>query len=97
MLFSEIERGTRNPVTPREDPVWREETVAWTRTTLAGLGSDFTAWCTDLAASGVPEALDHADLHGGQIFAPGSDGRVFPGNGGGSAGWAEELAAAADF
>lgn len=36
---------------------------------------DFRAWCAELADTGVPEALDHADLHSAQIFAPGADGR----------------------
>ncbi|GAA2056436.1 phosphotransferase [Catenulispora yoronensis] len=31
---------------------------------------DFTTWCHELAATGVPDALDHADLHAGQVFAP---------------------------
>jgi hypothetical protein len=36
---------------------------------------DFTTWCAELADAGVPDSLDHADLHDGQIFAPGADGR----------------------
>lgn len=35
----------------------------------------FASWCHELAATGVPDAIDHADLHAGQIFAPGPDGR----------------------
>ncbi|MFI7102350.1 aminoglycoside phosphotransferase family protein [Streptomyces sp. NPDC050161] len=26
-------------------------------------------WCTELAGAGIPDALDHADLHDGQLFA----------------------------
>lgn len=36
---------------------------------------DFASWCHELASGGVPDALDHADLHDGQIFAPGPGGR----------------------
>jgi hypothetical protein len=36
---------------------------------------DFASWCHELAGSGLPDAVDHADLHDGQIFAPGPDGR----------------------
>ncbi|NUR60555.1 MAG: aminoglycoside phosphotransferase family protein [Catenulispora sp.] len=35
---------------------------------------DFASWCHELAAAGMPDAVDHADLHDGQIFAPGHDG-----------------------
>ncbi|WP_405621273.1 phosphotransferase [Streptomyces sp. NBC_01508] len=28
-------------------------------------------WCAELAATGVADSLDHADLHDGQLFAPG--------------------------
>lgn len=28
-------------------------------------------WCAELAAVGVPDSLDHCDLHDGQLFAPG--------------------------
>jgi hypothetical protein len=28
-------------------------------------------WCAELAAVGVPDSLDHADLHDGQLFHPG--------------------------
>lgn len=27
-------------------------------------------WCTELAAVGIPDSLDHADLHDGQLFNP---------------------------
>ncbi|MFK4149236.1 phosphotransferase [Streptomyces sp. NPDC004065] len=27
-------------------------------------------WCAELAAAGVPDTLDHADLHAGQLFRP---------------------------
>ncbi|GAA3490044.1 aminoglycoside phosphotransferase family protein [Streptomyces cremeus] len=29
-------------------------------------------WCAELADLGIPAALDHADLHEGQVFAPGA-------------------------
>lgn len=29
-----------------------------------------TDWCTELDALGVPDSLDHADLHDGQVFHP---------------------------
>ncbi|MDT0611185.1 phosphotransferase [Streptomyces lancefieldiae] len=28
-------------------------------------------WCAELAAVGIPDSLDHADLHDGQLFHPG--------------------------
>src|SRR6201995_2223399 len=39
MLFSEVERGTYDAVTPWEDPAWREEAVAWVRTAAAETGT----------------------------------------------------------
>lgn len=30
-------------------------------------------WCAELAALGIPDSVDHADLHEAQVFAPGAD------------------------
>ncbi|GAA3507296.1 hypothetical protein [Streptomyces showdoensis] len=29
-----------------------------------------TGWCAELAATGIPDSLDHSDLHDAQLFAP---------------------------
>ncbi|MCX4771861.1 aminoglycoside phosphotransferase family protein [Streptomyces sp. NBC_01260] len=42
-----------------------------TRTALRELRPRFNGWCDELAATGIPDSLDHADLHDGQFFAPG--------------------------
>ncbi|MFD3973746.1 phosphotransferase [Streptomyces cyaneofuscatus] len=43
----------------------REERVA-----LEALRPRLVEWCEELAAVGVAESLDHADLHDGQLFRP---------------------------
>ncbi|MEU9991378.1 phosphotransferase [Streptomyces sp. NPDC048045] len=40
------------------------------RARLDALRPRLVDWCTELAASGVPDSLDHADLHDGQLFRP---------------------------
>ncbi|WP_308285964.1 phosphotransferase [Streptomyces ardesiacus] len=35
-----------------------------------GLRPRLTDWCAELDALGVPDSLDHADLHNGQVFHP---------------------------
>ncbi|MFI8817420.1 MULTISPECIES: phosphotransferase [unclassified Streptomyces] len=40
-------------------------------TQLGRLRPRLVEWCTELADVGIPETLDHADLHDGQLFAPG--------------------------
>ncbi|MFE4412662.1 aminoglycoside phosphotransferase family protein [Streptomyces sp. NPDC093064] len=40
------------------------------RRRLDGLRPRLVAWCEELAAVGVPDSLDHADLHEGQLFQP---------------------------
>ncbi len=42
-----------------------------TRTALRAQRPRLTDWCDELAASGIPDSLDHNDLHDGQFFAPG--------------------------
>ncbi|MGN5632887.1 phosphotransferase [Streptomyces sp. AC154] len=42
-----------------------------TRTELRAQRPRLTDWCDELAASGIPDSLDHNDLHDGQFFAPG--------------------------
>ncbi|MFG1628014.1 hypothetical protein [Kribbella sp. NPDC049227] len=44
------------------------------RTVLDELRPRLLDWCDELAAIGITDSLDHADLHDGQIFAP-VDGR----------------------
>ncbi|MEV7401549.1 aminoglycoside phosphotransferase family protein [Streptomyces sp. NPDC091267] len=41
-----------------------------TRTALRALRPRLKDWCDELAATGIPDSLDHADLHDGQFFAP---------------------------
>ncbi|GAB1339419.1 phosphotransferase [Streptomyces sp. E-15] len=40
------------------------------RARLEGLRPRLADWCAELAAVGVPDTLDHADLHDGQLFRP---------------------------
>ncbi|MFE5394227.1 aminoglycoside phosphotransferase family protein [Streptomyces sp. NPDC056568] len=40
------------------------------RAGLAGLRPRLAEWCEELAAEGIPDSLDHADLHEGQLFHP---------------------------
>ncbi|MBU6533156.1 phosphotransferase [Streptomyces mayonensis] len=40
------------------------------RARLRRLRPRLTDWCAELAALGVPDSLDHADLHDGQLFHP---------------------------
>ncbi|MFI0186767.1 phosphotransferase [Streptomyces sp. NPDC017082] len=40
------------------------------RARLAALRPRLADWCAELAAVGVPDTLDHADLHDGQLFRP---------------------------
>ncbi|MEU9633894.1 phosphotransferase [Streptomyces tendae] len=40
------------------------------RAALRGLRPRLSDWCAELAALGVPDSLDHADLHDGQVFRP---------------------------
>ncbi|MDT0380814.1 aminoglycoside phosphotransferase family protein [Streptomyces sp. DSM 42041] len=40
------------------------------RARLLALRPRLADWCAELAAVGVPDSLDHADLHAGQVFAP---------------------------
>lgn len=42
-----------------------------TRTALRELRPRLKDWCDALAATGIPDSLDHSDLHDGQFFAPG--------------------------
>ncbi|WP_399894306.1 phosphotransferase [Streptomyces sp. BBFR51] len=41
------------------------------RRRLGRLRPRLVDWCAELAAVGVPDTLDHADLHDGQLFHPG--------------------------
>ncbi|MEU6815350.1 phosphotransferase [Streptomyces sp. NPDC046860] len=41
------------------------------RARLDALRPRLVRWCAELAALGVPDSLDHADLHEGQVFHPG--------------------------
>ncbi|MGW2212167.1 aminoglycoside phosphotransferase family protein [Streptomyces sp. NPDC001781] len=41
------------------------------RARLDALGTRLADWCAELDAFGVPDSLDHADLHEGQLFHPG--------------------------
>ncbi|MCX4448581.1 aminoglycoside phosphotransferase family protein [Streptomyces sp. NBC_01789] len=41
-----------------------------TRSALRALRPRLVGWCDELAALGIPDTLDHSDLHDGQIFAP---------------------------
>lgn len=50
----------------RDNPVLDPDT----RTALHRLRPRVEEWCDELAAIGIPDTLDHADLHDGQLFAP---------------------------
>ncbi|MER5433185.1 aminoglycoside phosphotransferase family protein [Streptomyces sp. NPDC002588] len=39
------------------------------RAELRALRPRLVDWCAELAATGIPDSLDHSDLHDGQIFA----------------------------
>ncbi|MEU6383663.1 phosphotransferase [Streptomyces bauhiniae] len=41
------------------------------RAQLDALRARLAEWCAELAALGLPDSLDHADLHEGQLFHPG--------------------------
>ncbi|MYY06780.1 MULTISPECIES: phosphotransferase [unclassified Streptomyces] len=41
-----------------------------TRTALHALRPRLVRWCEELDALGVPDSLDHSDLHDGQLFTP---------------------------
>ncbi|MFI1532929.1 aminoglycoside phosphotransferase family protein [Streptomyces anandii] len=41
------------------------------RRRLQALRPRLARWCAELADAGVPDSLDHADLHDGQLFHPG--------------------------
>jgi hypothetical protein len=45
------------------------------RKLLDSLLSDFPAWSRELADFGIPDALDHGDLHARQLLGPDSGGR----------------------
>ncbi|MEU3986667.1 aminoglycoside phosphotransferase family protein [Streptomyces sp. NPDC026672] len=47
------------------------------RARLAALRPRLADWCARLAAVGVPDTLDHADLHEGQVFRPAPGRFVF--------------------
>jgi hypothetical protein len=36
---------------------------------VPGLAGEFAGWCAELAADGIPAALQHDDLHDGNVFA----------------------------
>ena len=40
------------------------------RARLGALRPRLVEWCEDLASLGIPDTLDHADLHDGQLFRP---------------------------
>lgn len=40
------------------------------RARLGALRPRLADWCAELASAGVPDTLDHADLHDGQLFRP---------------------------
>ncbi|MFF9765539.1 aminoglycoside phosphotransferase family protein [Streptomyces sp. NPDC014636] len=40
------------------------------RARLDGLRPRLADWCAELASLGIPDTLDHADLHDGQLFRP---------------------------
>ncbi|GGI95916.1 aminoglycoside phosphotransferase family protein [Streptomyces brasiliensis] len=47
------------------------------RAKLVALRPRLVDWCAELAATGVPDTLDHADLHDGQLFRSAPDRFVF--------------------
>ncbi|CAL9344947.1 phosphotransferase [Streptomyces sp. enrichment culture] len=54
-----LDRLDETPLPPRD------------RTALRDLRPRLLDWCAELADLGVPDSLDHADLHDGQLFHPG--------------------------
>lgn len=44
---------------------------------LLALAPHVSAWCAELAASGIPESLNHGDLHDGNIFFHNGNVRIF--------------------
>ncbi len=44
---------------------------------LLALAPQVSAWCAELAASGIPESLNHGDLHDGNIFFHNGGARIF--------------------
>lgn len=47
------------------------------RAGLGGVRPRVKEWCEELAAVGVPDSLDHVDLHDGQLFHPAPGGFTF--------------------
>ncbi|MFD9026364.1 aminoglycoside phosphotransferase family protein [Streptomyces parvulus] len=47
------------------------------RRRLRALRPRLPDWCAELASLGVPDSLDHADLHDGQVFRPRPGGFTF--------------------
>ncbi|MGW1232733.1 phosphotransferase, partial [Streptomyces californicus] len=47
------------------------------RVAMEALRPRVADWCEELAATGVADSLDHADLHEKQVFAPGSGRYAF--------------------
>ncbi|ANP51336.1 hypothetical protein J2Z21_002897 [Streptomyces griseochromogenes] len=47
------------------------------RARLSALRPRLVAWCGELAALGIPDSLDHSDLHDGQLFRPEPDRYTF--------------------
>ncbi|MGO4456214.1 aminoglycoside phosphotransferase family protein [Streptomyces sp. M-16] len=47
------------------------------RRALRALRPRLADWCAELADAGIADSLDHADLHEGQLFAPGPDRFTF--------------------
>ncbi|CUW25822.1 phosphotransferase [Streptomyces reticuli] len=56
-VFDELLAGN-SALTPQE------------RARLEGVRPRLADWCAELASVGVPDTLDHADLHDGQLFRP---------------------------
>ncbi|MFD0022142.1 aminoglycoside phosphotransferase family protein [Streptomyces sp. NPDC058382] len=50
-----------------------------TRASLRELRPRLKGWCDALAATGIPDSLDHADLHDGQFFTAGAATAAGPG------------------
>ncbi|MEV6087524.1 phosphotransferase [Streptomyces parvulus] len=55
----------RRPRPPRRQPAGRSRTAR-----LRELRPRLPDWCAELASLGVPDSLDHADLHDGQVLRP---------------------------
>ncbi|MFF3465184.1 phosphotransferase [Streptomyces sp. NPDC002619] len=72
--------GARTTALPEAfDRLVAENTVLRTdeRARLARLRPRLVDWCAELAAVGVPDSLDHSDLHDGQLFCPAPGRFVF--------------------